>query len=299
MLRQIPDVIIWCSLGMAMLALVLFVVAARQQRARKVERNLANRLGKGHRREQVLQQGQLWWSRTKRYDHSFIVDVIGMLRRAGYISNREQLQCLLKLLMLWLGIQAAMIGLLVEGVASQHPVGFMVIAAAGGAYVLILWLRRRAAARTRLIDEEIIVGLQMMKSLWEVGLSLESLLRVYTQELALITPEINKEFRLVLSKIEAGQDRNMVFTEGAKATDSPGLQDVLTMFAQASVSGGSMSNTFNQLTLLLRDRRRTQLQEKVTKLSGQMSVVMIVFLFPALLVVMAGPGMMLLGQALG
>jgi tight adherence protein C len=44
------------------------------------------------------------------------------------------------------------------------------------------------------------------------------------------------------------------------------------------------------LKQLLDDRRLTRLQEYISKMSAKMSVVMMLFLFPALLIVLAGPG---------
>ncbi|MCY1186504.1 hypothetical protein D9M73_273830 [compost metagenome] len=53
------------------------------------------------------------------------------------------------------------------------------------------------------------------------------------------------------------------------------------------------------LKQLLDDRRLTGLQEYISKLSAKMAVVMMVFLFPALLIVLAGPGLSAIGRALG
>ena len=43
----------------------------------------------------------------------------------------------------------------------------------------------------------------------------------------------------------------------------------------------------------------TTLQERVSKMSAKMSVVMIAFLFPALLIGLAGPGFIAIFKALG
>jgi tight adherence protein C len=51
------------------------------------------------------------------------------------------------------------------------------------------------------------------------------------------------------------------------------------------------------LKLLLDDRRLTRLQEYISKMSAKMSVVMMLFLFPALLIVLAGPGLTALTRA--
>lgn len=288
------------GLVLLVLAAGLFLWSVRQQRIRRVEQNLAQRLGKTGRREAVIQQSQALWSRTKRQQIPSLAEVQQLLRKAGYISNREQTLCLMKLLVAWLLIQLLVAIPVVQGqIATEQMLSLLVISLAGGLYGALQWLKQKVAQRSRIIDEELVVGLQMMKTLWDVGLSLESILRAYCRELGNLTPELTKEMQLALNKIEAGQERSAVFSVLARSTDSQGLQDVLTMFAQVSDSGGSLSTSLTQLTLLLRDRRRTQLQEKVTKLSGRMSVVMMIFLFPALFVVLAGPGMIALSQAIG
>ncbi|PSU08188.1 type II secretion system F family protein [Photobacterium ganghwense] len=288
------------GLVLLVLAAGLFLWSVRQQRIRRVEQNLAQRLGKTGRREAVIQQSQALWSRTKRQKIPSLAEVQQLLRKAGYISNREQTLCLMKLLVTWLLIQLLVVIPVVQGqIATEQMLSLLVISLAGGLYGALQWLKQKVAQRSRIIDEELVVGLQMMKTLWDVGLSLESILRAYCRELGNLTPELTKEMQLALNKIEAGQERSAVFSVLARSTDSQGLQDVLTMFAQVSDSGGSLSTSLTQLTLLLRDRRRTQLQEKVTKLSGRMSVVMMIFLFPALFVVLAGPGMIALSQAIG
>ena len=53
------------------------------------------------------------------------------------------------------------------------------------------------------------------------------------------------------------------------------------------------------LKQLLDDRRLTRMQEYISKMSAKMSVVMMVFLFPALLIVLAGPGFIAISKAMG
>lgn len=52
------------------------------------------------------------------------------------------------------------------------------------------------------------------------------------------------------------------------------------------------------LKQLLDDRRLTRIQEFVSKMSAKMSVVMMVFLFPALLIVLGGPAFIGISRAL-
>jgi tight adherence protein C len=62
--------------------------------------------------------------------------------------------------------------------------------------------------------------------------------------------------------------------------------------------GGGAMKSLLSLKQLIDDRRLTRLQEYISKLSAKMSVVMMVFLFPALLIVLAGPGFMAISKAL-
>lgn len=50
---------------------------------------------------------------------------------------------------------------------------------------------------------------------------------------------------------------------------------------------------------LLDDRRLTRMQEYISKMSAKMSVVMMLFLFPALLIVLAGPSFIAIARAFG
>ena len=61
------------------------------------------------------------------------------------------------------------------------------------------------------------------------------------------------------------------------------------------------SNVLNSLieyTKLVEQRQISELREYVSKLSAKMTVVMMVFLFPALLIFVAGPGFVGLANAL-
>ena len=77
------------------------------------------------------------------------------------------------------------------------------------------------------------------------------------------------------------------------------LTDCFTILVQLIYQGGGAMASLLSLKELLDDRRMTSLQERVSKMSAKMSVVMMLFLFPALLIVLAGPGFVAIIQALG
>lgn len=68
------------------------------------------------------------------------------------------------------------------------------------------------------------------------------------------------------------------------------FSDTCVILEQLIHQGGGAMKSLLALKQLLDDRRLTRLQEYISKMSAKMSVVMMLFLFPALLIVLAGPG---------
>ena len=55
--------------------------------------------------------------------------------------------------------------------------------------------------------------------------------------------------------------------------------------------------SLQSLKELLDDRRLTRMEEYISKMSAKMSVVMMTFLFPALLIVLGGPSFLAMARA--
>lgn len=286
------------SMALLVLAVAMVLFQARRQLRRQALAQLDETLQASYRR-QLWHKGRTLWSQAKQPGRR-LNELALLLRQAGVAGSHRQLRFLCLAGLLWLGL-TALAAVIVMGSELPAPrAGAMVVVAATTiAYAMLIGLRLRVRRRAALLEEELLLVLQVMRILWEVGMSLESLLRVLIRELARMAPESCKELGLLLARIEAGEDREQTLNELAMIVPAEGWQDMLRLLAQVSASGGGMSEALQRLTQLLQDRRRTQLQEMVSKLSGRMSAVMMVFLFPALLLVLAGPGFLALIKALG
>ncbi len=69
------------------------------------------------------------------------------------------------------------------------------------------------------------------------------------------------------------------------------------MLSQGSETGGGLKTSFQSLAELIYERKRVALQEKVTKMSGKISVAMMTLMFPALFIVLGGPAALALRSA--
>jgi tight adherence protein C len=159
-------------------------------------------------------------------------------------------------------------------------------------------LRVLAERRQKAIKEEMPIVLNLMRLLFDAGLSLEHTLKAISEQARQITPHLSGEFAWVLSRIQHGQERGDALDEMAKRNDVNELSETVAMLKQASRYGGNLRESLLRYLRLLEDRRLTDLKDKVGKLSANMSIVMMLFLFPALLIFLAGPGMIALKNAL-
>ncbi|WP_084784177.1 type II secretion system F family protein [Marinobacterium aestuarii] len=291
--------------GLLLLSLILILLSlglwwwTRRARVRqRVDERLGQSLRRRSRGDRLLSQGQDMWRRRSR-QRKPLAELPLLLRQAGCIGHRAQLIGLLQMVLIWLGIVGLTLG---WSLGRDNELGETVVmlflAGCGGALGLLRWLRFRVVARAARIDEEMLLVLQVLRILWDVGMSIETMLRTLTRELEVLAPEAVKELRVVLAKIESGGAREQALADIARLSTSEGFQDLMTLLTQVSETGGGMSSSLEALAELLQDRRRTGLQERVSKLSGRMSAVMMLLMFPALLLVLAGPGFLALVKAL-
>jgi tight adherence protein C len=159
-------------------------------------------------------------------------------------------------------------------------------------------LRVIAARRQKAIQEELPIVLNLMRLLFDAGLSIEHTLKAISEQARKITPELSSEFAWVLVRIQNGQDRGEALEEMANRLDVAELTETVAIVKQAARYGGSLRDSLMRYLKLMEDRRMTSLRDKVGKLSGQMSLVMMLFMFPALLILLAGPAALTLMQAL-
>jgi tight adherence protein C len=151
-------------------------------------------------------------------------------------------------------------------------------------------LRQVAKRRLRRTREEVPMAAQLLKVLFEAGLSLDQALLTVATDHADIIPELAGELRPVLRQVRRGADRNEALAEMAQLLDLPDLNDLVGLLRQVDRYGGNVQQPLRSFVEMLDERRRTEIQERVGKLSGSMTIVMVLFLFPALLVFLAGPG---------
>ena len=103
----------------------------------------------------------------------------------------------------------------------------------------------------------------------------------------------------MLARVDSGLELGEELNKATQLLAVDEFTDTCVILQQLMYQGGGAMKSLLALKQLLDDRRLTRLQEYISKMSAKMSVVMMLFLFPALLIVLAGPGFTALAKALG
>ncbi|KAF0862713.1 type II secretion system F family protein [Pseudomonas sp. LD120] len=154
-----------------------------------------------------------------------------------------------------------------------------------------------AQHRQKHIALEISTFIPLLRILFESGMTVEQALRVLSAEAQKLLPELTHELRLVLSRVDSGLELGQELSQIAALLEVDELTDTCVILQQLILQGGGAMKSLQALKQLLDDRRLTRLQEYISKMSAKMSVVMMLFLFPALLIVLAGPGFTAIARA--
>lgn len=245
-----------------------------------------------------------WWQRLAEggrgmerwFEDDEGIDMV--LVRAGWRDASARtlfygLQIGLPLLVLLLVI----LGVLARGFSLQSVLLGLIVAILG--LLLPRWLLRSAAAtRQRRIRMEVPLFINLMVMLLEAGLSTRQALHSLVRDGAGVLPELGGEFRLALRQIDAGGDLGDVLASMGQVLDVPELSGVLGVLRQVERYGGEVREPLLSALAVMQERRSLDLRERVNLLAGRMTVVMVLFFFPALMLCVAGPAFSSIFRAL-
>lgn len=103
-------------------------------------------------------------------------------------------------------------------------------------------------------------------------------------------PNIVDELQPVLRQIEAGADLSLLLLETSKTLDIPEIETIFGILRQVEKYGGEIREPLTDALSTIEERRTLALREQVNILSGKMTVVLVACFFPALLIMIVGPG---------
>ncbi len=221
-----------------------------------------------------------------------------LLNRLGWRSARQR--SLFAACQIGIPVLALILSLLIQSVFFPQVNNPWVTPAFATALGYLLPKRLLAAAayrRQRQLAIEISTFIPLLRILFESGMAVEQSLRVLSIEGKQLLPALTHELRLILTRVDSGLELGEELNKATQLLAVDEFTDTCVILQQLIHQGGGAMKSLLGLKLLLDDRRLTRLQEYISKMSAKMSVVMMLFLFPALLIVLAGPSFSALARA--
>jgi tight adherence protein C len=164
--------------------------------------------------------------------------------------------------------------------------------AALGFYLPLLYLNLRIKTRQRRIARALPNALDMMVVCVEAGLGLDAAVQRVGEEMEMASPELCEEFRLSSLELRAGKSRIEAFRNIGNRTGVDDMKSLTALLVQTDRFGTSVANALRVHADSMRTKRRQRLEEMAAKTSVKLVFPLVLFIFPAILVVVVGPAIL-------
>ncbi|HTL30919.1 MAG TPA: type II secretion system F family protein [Tepidisphaeraceae bacterium] len=152
-----------------------------------------------------------------------------------------------------------------------------------------VWLRTRIKNNQKSLTLGLPDALDLMVVCVEAGLTVDSAMQRVGQELGLAHPALSRELGIAHMETRVGLSRPEAMKNLGVRTGSPALQSLAAMLIQADRFGTSIASALRIHAESLRHSRQAAAEELAAKASVKMSFPLVLFIFPATFIVLAGP----------
>jgi tight adherence protein C len=161
------------------------------------------------------------------------------------------------------------------------------------------WLGRKIKTRQQTLRLALPDTLDLLVICMEAGLGIDQALLYVSQELRVAHPELCEEFDLVNAEMHVGKTRIEALRSLATRTGVDDIQALVSTLIQTDRFGTSVAQSMRVHSDELRTRRRQRAEEMAAKTTIKMIFPLVLFIFPALFVVILGPALITMMHTLG
>jgi tight adherence protein C len=165
-----------------------------------------------------------------------------------------------------------------------------------GAYAPKSWLDRKVQDRKDSIRRDLPDTLDLLAISVEAGMGFEGALGVVCDN---FTSPLADEFARTLREMELGLPRREALQNLRKRTEVPELSNFVLTLTQADALGMPVGRVLKTSAGEMRSKRQQWAREKAAKLPVKILFPLILFIFPAIFVVLLGPAASDIGGAFG
>ncbi|MEW5912095.1 MAG: type II secretion system F family protein [Thermodesulfobacteriota bacterium] len=304
-----PEVLVVAGAGLCVFFLALAVYILWRRGQDPSQRRLENLAGDGTAAEEAPEGRSLKdiglallsrLSQPARPRHAWQESELrNRLARAGFRSPSA--------LRVFLGLRVAclllaMLWVLLSPLPQRAGVLPLVLALVGAAclgYMIPqIILESRTRRRQKAITRELPDVLDLLVITVEAGLGLDAAIKRVSQEVDRSCPTLGGELNMLSLELRAGIPRAMALRNLAQRCGVDEVSGLVTMLIQADRFGVSVGRSLRVHSDTVRTKRRQQMEEAAAKIPLKLLFPVLFMIFPAIMLVMAGPAIIRVSQGL-
>lgn len=194
---------------------------------------------------------------------------------------------------------AAVAYTLTQGISFQNSIGAVLLAAGLGFMAPNVWLGSAITKRGEQIRRGLPDTIDMLVISVEAGLGLDAAIQRVAEEMHKVHTILAEELQLVTLESQMGIPRSEALANFATRTAIDETRSMVGVVTQAERFGTSIAGALRRQSDTLRVKRRQKAEEKAQQTTVKLMAPLILFIFPAILVVLGGPAALKMIEALG
>ncbi len=200
-----------------------------------------------------------------------------------------------------LGVVGLLVGTAIAasmGLPLAKAVGAACFGAGLGFMLPNMWLSLAVSSRKEKLKHGLPDTLDLMVVSIESGLALDAAIKRVGDEMAIVHPELSEEMRIATMEGQMGIPRHEALENMARRTALEELRSLVSVIVQAEKFGTSIAKALRNQASMLRSKRQQAAEERAQKTAVKLLIPLILFIFPALGIVLGGPAALRMIEAL-
>ncbi len=169
--------------------------------------------------------------------------------------------------------------------------GILVLCMVAGFYAPQIWLNSAINQRKERLVDGFPDALDLMVVCVEAGLGLDQAMNRVGQEIMMGHKDLGEEFNLLNLELRAGLSRAQALRNLVQRTDLADIRSLVALLIQTDRFGTSVGQALRVHSDSMRLNRRMKAEEKAAQLAVKLMIPLILFIFPSLMVVIGGSGL--------
>jgi len=167
--------------------------------------------------------------------------------------------------------------------------GVVLVGASAGYYIPGLVLSSRVTERQKILLKPFPDALDLLVSSVEAGLGLDAAFKRVAEEMENAAPELAHELQQVNHEVAAGVPRIDALRHLDQRTGLDDVSALCNVLTQADRFGTSVARALRVHSDMVRTKRMLAAEEQAAKVSPKLTVAMILFILPCLIIILIGP----------